>query len=1109
MLETRPVLLSDGIANYVFLPLSQILKQPAQHPARIVELLVGCLRILIDHGWAKLSPNHARQLLLLLVFFLDPSPPSHASPIATVQTGGQPEELQVELFKTLTSLFRAINRASTAAHSPIIDQALRPSLGHCIVLLLDVITLNSFYFVQLFALEALEAIFAAVGQHEILASFFPGIVSSLAKVLSPPLARSQKFKILERSLIILETIIIRVVGDIHIRHISTNNGNQNEPSILDAAWLENTTSQLKRALTGILKLRSHPSEDVQVALCHLCLALLDECHGSLTSCSIMLVETAMILSDIPDVLQPSMEQICLASTTIQDLALIHSDLAEDIKTVMYSWISSTPRLMDLSDDDARQQTIQRLFSGAKLLQKLQQNSPTLEEAFATALRDAVSAMLKASWPRGITDETPLATDPWKSMSSDVAASSPWAREFPPFVLAECGYRKTRSALTTLLQDPSQQVNSQELLSRMIFLLQDSSNEDQVSAYWLTLQLLKSTSNSKESTSVDEFLDLDLMEQNSGTTASSEVLYELFKYSVDLLNRASASSLGFIPLSDNGDGKPISRSVSAIALETIAYMSTQMGENFRPELMDILYPIASFLGSTNSQLRDHAIIALNIVASSCGYAGVADMIVDNVDYMVNSVSLRLNSLDITPSTPQVLRMMVRLAGPRLVPFLEDIVDAIFAALENYHGYPRLVDGFFAVLCEVAEQGAQTDKRALISDPAKQIQQSVELEKKKWINIEEIQHILEKREKRRKKSVLDAINSNAHSEHFAQVAGHPNHPWKELEGLSDTKKKEPGNEEKEWGSYENHNSIDQETPSPMPSYKILQRITRLSQYFLTSPSPTLRRSLLGLIASVSPSLSVDPDHFLPLLNDLWPVVLERLWDREPFVSTAACDTLAILCETARDFLGTRLHSAWTDNDSNSCDNLYSFMIQAKQCLPELKRGFKIKGTWRPKYPSVESLTSFSIETTKPVKSYFSKLGKMDMAVARKETFSQPFRRWNAARRLLLAMVDYVSSIPEPMVDQIFWLLADELMAAEETVDDNNNKAKIEIKDNAVSLKRGGRSKLDALGVVHNAQETRRCLERKNLDMVWLIQYHYGNKLLPSQPPSFTPTEPTFAN
>jgi len=91
-------------------------------------------------------------------------------------------------------------------------------------------------------------------------------------------------------------------------------------------------------------------------------------------------------------------------------------------------------------------------------------------------------------------------------------------------------------------------------------------------------------------------------------------------------------------------------------------------------------------------------------------------------------------------------------------------------------------------------------------------------------------------------------------------------------------------------------------------LLTRILSLTQHYLTSPTPTLRKSLLDLVSTVSPALAPDEDAFLPLVHTVWPVVLARLHDPEAFVCIAACKALGRLCEAAGDFLGSRFKTEW---------------------------------------------------------------------------------------------------------------------------------------------------------------------------------------------------------
>lgn len=93
-------------------------------------------------------------------------------------------------------------------------------------------------------------------------------------------------------------------------------------------------------------------------------------------------------------------------------------------------------------------------------------------------------------------------------------------------------------------------------------------------------------------------------------------------------------------------------------------------------------------------------------------------------------------------------------------------------------------------------------------------------------------------------------------------------------------------------------------------MVQSIARLGQHYLTSQSPVLRRRLLGLISTACAALHNNEDEFLPLVNDIWPVVIKRLYDEEAFVVIAASETVAQMCKCAGDFMSTRIRVEWHD-------------------------------------------------------------------------------------------------------------------------------------------------------------------------------------------------------
>ncbi|KAK2070644.1 hypothetical protein P8C59_005121 [Phyllachora maydis] len=213
----------------------------------------------------------------------------------------------------------------------------------------------------------------------------------------------------------------------------------------------------------------------------------------------------------------------------------------------------------------------------------------------------------------------------------------------------------------------------KLAAEMISYVRDTDGPEQLAAYWLSFELLKALY--RRSSDLDSLVDLS---SSSESQQQQMIFQELYNF--------SASTLASYPGVSDGDWR-----LEAVALEMTAFAASQLKSDFRPELIDVLYPMTTFLGAQRPQLRNHAFAALNSMAASCGYNSVSDLIVDNADYMVNSVSLRLNTFDIAPASVKVLTMLIRLTGPRLVPYLDDAIDAVFAALDNYHGYAASSQG----------------------------------------------------------------------------------------------------------------------------------------------------------------------------------------------------------------------------------------------------------------------------------------------------------------------------------------------------------------------------------------------------------------------------------
>lgn len=1028
--------LDDKIADYVFFPLSHLLRQHETHPIRLIETVIKSLRLLIQHGWkSRISKDLSQQLLILLTFIVGGVPgreQSHPS---------KPEETVLEGYKALTALIKAAGLS--AKDSPLTDAEIIPSFGHSVSVILDGVTGGSTPEIQIEALRAVLAVYTTIKQDDVLATFFPGTVSSLSRVLSPPLSTRSQRRVLVKSINVLRVVLTKVLGDIKLRNLLRQmEGNTSEPDgtskdengegkVLTASWLRATAAQVKTALSTVLKLRSHGESDVQRSMDRLCITLLDECHSTLSDCTSMLVESAIMLQQEHSE-QPSLgidvlgdERTGFYGTSLQDLATIYPELLDSINATVYGWITGMPRVMQSSDERVKQQAIRNIIKGNELVSALQIQSSNLQESLSSALRDSIVSLILNSKNPKVQNEVDIDEQFWRS--TGLVETGKELPTYRPILLPQESQRDTREDVANLIRNIGSSSQQVKLANEMLPFILDSTGADQVSAFWLSFELLKSSF--AKTSDVDDLLDLtDAAPDPSSPEDAESVFNELYSFSVSILDAHSDAA------TDEVDWR-----LEAVALEVTAFAGHRLGSSFRPELIDVLYPVATFLGSPVPELKGHAIATLNSLAFSCGYGSVSELIIDNVDYMVNSVSLRLNQFDISPASTKVLTMMIRLTGPSLLPFLDDVVAGIFAALDSYHGYSAFVESLFGVLSEVVEQGVKSDRLLIEDGKAKAVNHRKRpLESS---GIEDTLAVLDRRARRR-------TEQEEEDDVEEVIRDHPKGAWKSAKDELDAfESRENGEDEPEDPAPNNEEVALPKTPT----YTILTKITTLTQHFLTSPTPTLRKQLLDLLSKVSAALAQDENAFLPIVNDVWPVIVSRLYDAEPYVVVSACGTLAALCESAGDFLSSRVKTEWSDGLGKWC-----FRVK-----DEARKSSRSGGGVSASKPSRGSLPGRQHKTGGedgiliPVRGGEKVSGsglQLDAPSSRTVSsglgrFASAAQTWSATVSLLIAIVSFVR-IEDDIFEQILDLLADDVLPRNE--------------------------------------EPRRALEVVNADAVWLALY-----------------------
>ncbi|KGO73775.1 Armadillo-like helical [Penicillium italicum] len=893
--------LDEKLAEYAFFPLSHIFNETQRLPARCLESAVHCLRILVANGWRqRLSPAMGKQLIILLTLIVGGSP--NKAEEKQLPKPKVSEELCIAGFDCLGAIFTVLEGAvpeRTIYHeigtATVVDQT--------VYILLEGIVDDRSDELCLAAAKALQALYARVTDRVVLASIMPRTVSALAKVLRPSTQTRRSYKLLQTSLQILTQLLRAVLNDRVASEVSPPELGSDKIA-LDEAWLKATTTQIKLALANVIQVRRHQRPEVQSAVLDLSLMVIEECQTTLSESLPMMVETVVVLADKED------DGVNDAYRNVTHLATTYPTVLDSLKESLHTWLTSFPRIMQGNDETAKQWGLRQISTVFQVLSQVQSGSDLLNSGLASGLCDSVGAVVK---------QNTNALQPLASMDAgfnwDVLSTDARSKVFPPIILEHQSQQQTLKDLRSMITRLNLSESGNEITRSIVSRMHTTSSDSAIAPFWLAMTFLRDSTTA--TADFDDFISLDHVEV-SVSTGRGGMIEELYCISLNMLNELSVDG--------TGDWR-----TSALALESVALQAQQLGEAFRPELMDALYPTLQLLASQNPNLQRHAMTCLNILTNACNYPDTSTMIIENVDYLVNSVALKLNTFDVSPYPPQVLFMMVKLCGARLIPYLDDLVDSIFGILDLYHGYPKLVEMMFKTLAAVVEEGAKKPSLLTIDEGKENGSHDTRKSQYQNLSISSIASTIANRKAKRhaEDELVDADGK----------IPHPKKPWSET---YDKPPEEPSIEE-----LLNQAESD-EPPLPPPkepedaekplskTHALLLHIVKSIPSHLTSPSPYLRRSLLSILIDVLPALSQNETSFLPLINELWPTVASRIifpssqanetskslianpskestrkpetpdHQEETFVTVTACEAIEAMCKGAGDFMATRVET-----------------------------------------------------------------------------------------------------------------------------------------------------------------------------------------------------------
>lgn len=115
------------------------------------------------------------------------------------------------------------------------------------------------------------------------------------------------------------------------------------------------------------------------------------------------------------------------------------------------------------------------------------------------------------------------------------------------------------------------------------------------------------------------------------------------------------------------------------LSSIGTVCSVMKHDFQPELIDYIYTITDSLASPSEAIRSVGQSCALTIANTLYHGSVSTMILSNVDYLVESISSRLNS-GMTERVSSILMVICQLAGYETIESFKDVIETIFKLLD---------------------------------------------------------------------------------------------------------------------------------------------------------------------------------------------------------------------------------------------------------------------------------------------------------------------------------------------------------------------------------------------------------------------------------------------
>uniref|UniRef100_A0A8D0HVW3 TELO2 interacting protein 1 n=1 Tax=Sphenodon punctatus TaxID=8508 RepID=A0A8D0HVW3_SPHPU len=701
------------LQEYVLFPLRFALKTPGPKRESVVQSVVQCITSILSTTCVK-KPDLLQELFSeLCVCLTSPSHPQQPAP--------QSEELKLAVIEALHALMHS-------AYGDIILTLYQPStlphLGFAVSLLLALAEQEKAKQIKISALKCLQALILVCDCQEhhkflnedemrqcgdLFASFLPGISLALSRVITGDLKQGHMIVVL--AIRLFSRTVGLVMADEQLARIPRD---REKPAVEQGRisqllihrgpdWATSTAEKLSILIKKIVEFVSvHPHWKVRTELVELVQQLMLKCSRSLVeSVGHLLKALVGLVSDENPKVQSQCKEVLKSiaerRTVAENRALVDI-LADDL----HSLASALPRLMNSQDDQGKLSTLSLLLGYLKLLgpkvnyilnsaAHLQRLAKALMQVLELDVAD-VKIVEERRWgPEGVGE--PPGSVPYRGPNGRGQRKSfrffTDERIFPLLqqVCRVLGYHGN----LYLLVDHFMGLYGESVMYRKQAAM--VVNELIIGAPGLGVDVLHEQETAVTMEDLKGIV-MSVLEEYTDqanwylvTSLEAEDTSADFALTPSRLHAISASVHS--PLLPTADPNPTVRSMNSniwqicIQLEGLGGFAYALGQEFHLVLVMALYPVLEKAGDSTLLVSQTAMGTILDICQACGYESVQHLINQNADYLVNGISLNLRRLSHQPHASRVLEAMLRHSDASLLPLVEDVIQDVLAALDQFH------------------------------------------------------------------------------------------------------------------------------------------------------------------------------------------------------------------------------------------------------------------------------------------------------------------------------------------------------------------------------------------------------------------------------------------